>query len=91
MCVAGSVVAMAGVSWLALPARACRRSLLRRFRSTRFRLARFGLPRFGLPRFGLPRFGLLRRDPLAPLVRTARSLNYGAGEFLGPVDADDDG
>ena len=86
MCVAGSVVAMAGVSWLALPARACRRSLLRRFRSTRFRLARFGLPRFGLPRFGL-----LRRDPLAPLVRTARSLNYGAGEFLGPVDADDDG
>jgi hypothetical protein len=27
---------------------------------------------------------------LAPLVRTARGLNYGAGEFLGPVDADDD-
>ena len=71
---------MAAVSWLSLLARACRRSLLRRF----------SFPRFRLARFGLPRFGLVRRDPLAPLVRTARSLNYGAGEFLGPVDADDD-
>lgn len=71
---------MAAVSWLVLPARTCCRSLLRRFRSPRLRLARFGLPRFALP----------RRDPLAPLVRTARSLNYGAGEFLGPVDADED-
>ena len=67
---------MAAVSWLPLLARACRRSRLRRFSFLRFRLARFGL---------------VRRDPLAPLVRTARSLNYGAGEFLGPVDADDDG
>lgn len=66
---------MAGVSWLALLARTCRRSLLRRFRPPGSRLSRFRLP---------------RRDPLAPLVRTARSLNYGAGEFLGPVDEDDD-
>lgn len=73
---------MAAVSWLALLvllARTCRRRRLRRFRFLRLRLARFGLPRFALP----------RRDPLAPLVRTARSLNYGAGEFQGPVDADD--
>ncbi|WAU81782.1 hypothetical protein O1Q96_19550 [Streptomyces sp. Qhu-G9] len=28
------------------------------------------------------------RDPLAPLVKTARSLNYGGGEFLGPDDRD---
>ncbi|MFI1443516.1 hypothetical protein [Streptomyces fructofermentans] len=30
-----------------------------------------------------------RGDPLLSLVRTAQSLRYGAGEFLGPPDDDD--
>ncbi|MFI6277766.1 hypothetical protein [Streptomyces sp. NPDC050988] len=84
-CMAGCVVATAAVFSLAPLVRTCRRSLLRRFR-----FGGFGFGGFGILRFGFPRFALPRRDPLSPLVKTARSLNYGAGEFLGSVDADDE-